>query len=154
MPADPASALLQAREAIRDTLAAYTWCGDNGDIDGFVATFAPDGVLEIKDQARYEGRAALQAGVRSGFGAPPERAAAMRAAGRLSHHVSSLRIELADLAQARAWSYYAVIGAGGLDHWGRYTDVLVPIGGRWLFKSRRVSIDGAAAGSVVFPASP
>ena len=32
-------------------------------------------------------------------------------------------------------SYFAVHTDVGLDHWGRYRDVLIPVDGRWLFAS-------------------
>lgn len=138
---------LKAREGIRDTLATYNWCGDNGDLEGFAGTMAPDGVLEIKGVGAFAGRAAVLEGARTGFGQPADKLQAIRAGGRLAHHVSSVRIELASETEARCWAYFVVFGQHGPDHWGRYTDRLVLVDGRWLFAHRRVSIDAASPGS-------
>jgi hypothetical protein len=40
-----------------------------------------------------------------------------------------------------------VVTERGPDHWGRYRDRFERLGGRWLFRHRRVTIDGRAAGS-------
>jgi ketosteroid isomerase-like protein len=138
-------------EAIRATLMQYTWCGDNGDIDSFVATFAPDALFDIKGQAVYQGIDAINRGVRNGFDNPPEHQARIRAAGRFSHHIASIRIQLVDDSHANAWAYFAVFGPKGPDHWGRYTDKLVRIDGQWKFSHRRVSTDFAVEGSVFYP---
>lgn len=140
-----------ARESIRATLMRYTWGGDNGVFDEFVGAFAEDGVLDIKIQGVFRGREAIRHGAMTGFGSSAEKLARIRAAGRFSHHLASTRIEMIDADNARSWSYFAVYGARGADHWGRYTDVLKKAGTQWLFAQRRVSIDGAVPGSVFFP---
>jgi hypothetical protein len=146
-----------AYHAVYDTLMRYTWCGDFSDADGFVANFTPEGVLEIKGDRTLVG----PDGIRTLFepdastqGAPvPNDSAQNTPSGPLRHHISSIRIEVGSPEQARAWAYFTNLGPHGLDHWGRYADVLVPEpnGDRWLFKHRRVSIDGASAVSVAFP---
>ena len=139
----------RARAEIRSTIARYTWCGDFGDVEGFVACFTEDAVLTVKDGPVFEGHEALR---RLASGAalevPPERRAA---SGPLHHHVSSVRIEVESKDRGRAWAYFLVLGRHGLDHWGRYADELVPVAGRWLLHRRRVSVDGAAPGSVHHP---
>lgn len=138
-------------EAIRNLLMRYTWCGDNGLLDDFARTFADDGVLELKSQGLFQGREAIRAGAATGFGSTPEKQASIRAAGRFSHHIASTRIELIDSENALSWSYFAVFGSAGSDHWGRYSDTVKNINGEWLFTRRRVSIDGAVPTSVFFP---
>ncbi|HKA15829.1 MAG TPA: nuclear transport factor 2 family protein [Myxococcota bacterium] len=139
----------RARAEIRNTIARYTWCGDFGDVEGFVSCFTPDAMLTVKDGAVFEGHEALARLARGeGMRAPPERAAAF---GPLHHHVSSVRIEVESKQSGHAWAYFLVLGRHGLDHWGRYADELVPVGERWLFRRRRVSVDGAAKGSVHYP---
>ncbi len=132
------------QEAIRNLLARYNWCGDNGDYEGFLDCFTEDGVLDLKGIAIYRGRDEIRVGLDSGFGAGAEHRERLRLIGRLAHHVSSVRIEMQSPAEARTWSYFAVVGASGWDHWGRYTDQLVCIEGHWLLTYRRVSIDGRA----------
>ncbi|MDB5884004.1 MAG: hypothetical protein JWR74_175 [Polaromonas sp.] len=135
-------------EAIRHTLASYTWSGDMGDEAGYVSTFAPDGVLAIKNGATYCGRKTIGEAFRTGFGASPEQLEQRRkAGGRFAHHVSSLRIEITSSKDANCWAYFAFVGPDGWDHWGRYTDRMVLAGQQWLIAHRRVSIDGHAAAS-------
>lgn len=138
-----------AREEIRSTIARYSWCGDFGDVDGFVACFTEDAVLTVKDGPVFEGHAGLRR-LASGEGT---RASAdqLAAAGPLHHHVSSVRIELESKQLGFAWAYFLVLGRHGPDHWGRYSDELVPVGDRWLLRRRRVSVDGAARASVHYP---
>jgi SnoaL-like protein len=138
----------RARTEIRNTIARYTWCGDFGDVDGFVACFTDDAVLTVKDGPVFEGPEGLRRLARGeGTRMPADRLAE---AGPLHHHVSSVRIELEGKQRGFAWAYFLVLGRHGLDHWGRYADELVPVGDRWLLHRRRVSVDGAAAGSVPF----
>ena len=139
----------RARAEILDTIARYTWCGDFGDVEGFVACFSADAVLTVKDGPVFEGHQGLRRLARGeGSRASPERLAAD---GPLHHHVSSVRIELTSRESARAWAYFLVLGRRGPDHWGRYADELVPGDGGWLLRRRRVSVDGAAPGSLPFP---
>jgi len=138
---------LAIREAVRDTIARYNHAGDRGRLEELAAQFAPDGILEIHGGDRLEGRAAIVAGLggvvrRSGDGAassglPPV----------LRHHVSSVLIHDITGERAHADSYFAVLTRGGLDHWGRYRDVLVPCEDRWLLAHRLVRTDGYAPDS-------
>ena len=52
--------ITRARAEIRNTIARYTWCGDFGDVDGFVACFTEDAVLTVKDGPVFEGHAGLR----------------------------------------------------------------------------------------------
>jgi hypothetical protein len=142
---------LLAREAIRHNLACYNWNGDFLDVDAFVSTFAEDGVLEIKGMGMWSGRAALREAVRHGFGQRDEDRKRILEAGRAAHHVSSIQIKLLDAGHATSDAYFLVLGRDGPDHWGRYRDRLVKVGEAWLFAHRRVSVDGAIAGSTFFP---
>jgi hypothetical protein len=139
----------RARVEIRNTIARYTWCGDFGDVDGFVSCFTDDAVLTVKDAGVYEGHEGLRRLARGeGMRGDPDRLAQL---GPLHHHVSSVRIEVESRRRGFAWAYFLVLGRQGPDHWGRYADELVPVGGRWLLRRRRVSVDGASAVSVPFP---
>jgi hypothetical protein len=51
--------------------------------------------------------------------------------------------------QAQVSCYFLVVTHIGLDHIGRYRDTLVPDGGSWLIKHRKVSTDWAAPNSVM-----
>lgn len=140
---------LAIREAVRETLARYNHAGDRGRVGELAEQFTPDGILEIRDGARMEGRAAIAEGlggaVRHGIesavpGGPPP---------IVRHHVSSVLIHDVTPERAEAASYFAVLTRDGLDHWGRYRDVLVPHDGRWLLSHRFVRVDARRPGSPV-----
>jgi len=135
---------LSAREAIRATIASYTYAADRGRFDDLVALFAPDAVLEVQDVggAYVQGRDAIRAfftGVNTDVvaSAPP---------GRMQHHVSSVWIDVTSASTARASSYFVVVTGAGVDHWGRYRDDLAPDGDHWLFAPRLVRTDGTIPG--------
>lgn len=139
----------RARAEILDTIARYTWCGDFGDVEGFVGCFVEDAVLTVKDGPVFEGHEGLRRLARGeGSGETAEERARR---GPLHHHLSSVRIAVESRALGRAWAYFLVLGGHGLDHWGRYADEYVPVKGRWLLRRRRVSVDGYAEGSVQRP---
>lgn len=132
-----------AREGIRDVISRYNHAGDRGDLDGLVACFAEDGVLDLAGLDALRGRDAIRrhlAGVVDDLAARTRRAL-------LRHHVSSVRIELDGADAARAASYFLVFTEVGLDHWGRYGDRLVRRGDGWLLAHRKVRVDGATPGS-------
>jgi hypothetical protein len=52
-----------------------------------------------------------------------------------------VRFEEVTPERIRTAAYFAVLTAAGLDHWGRYRDVLVPAEGRWLLAHRVVRTD-------------
>ena len=125
---------MSAREAVRHTIAYYTYAADHGRFDDVAALFAADGVLEVHGTggARAEGRDAILDFFRSVGGdvvttAPP---------GRMQHHVSSVRVDVVSATETNATSYFTVMTGAGVDHWGRYRDRLTPDGDRWLFAHR------------------
>ena len=136
---------LEARELIREAIAAYAHRVDGGRFDDLVELFAPDGVLEVEGEPPHRGRDAIRAFVtgtgrdlRVGTGAP-----------RIRHHVSNVSIELDGPDRARARCYFLAVTDRGVDHWGRYRDELGRDGDAWRFVHRRVRTDGAAPGSWV-----
>lgn len=140
---------MRARLEILDVIARYTWNGDFGDVEGFADCFTPDAVLSVKDGSSFEGREGLLRLARGeGTRMDAERLASD---GPLHHHVSTHRVELLSKRRARANAYFLVLGRRGPDHWGRYSDELRRRGGCWLIHRRRVSVDGAARGSVPYP---
>jgi SnoaL-like protein len=56
----PAAEQLRIRDAIRDLFARYAWRFDTGDVDGYVSTFQPDGVLDLPD-GQFVGHAQIRA---------------------------------------------------------------------------------------------
>lgn len=136
------SEIVENKRQIAELLARYTWTGDFGDADGFAGCFTGDGVLDVKGQATYAGRAAIAAMVRGGPHAPQGASLPETLSGPLHHHVSSVRIEIDDASHARVFAYFLAMGPHGPDHWGRYSDRVERVDGAWLFRYRRASADG------------
>ncbi len=130
---------LDAREQIRGLVAAYNALGDRGRLDGVMALFAHDAVMDIGDERTYEGVDQIRTiftGTRDSIldgGDGPR---------FLQHHTTGLHVILAGSDGATGHAYFTVMTDRGLDHWGRYQDAYRPVGDAWLFASRRVRIDG------------
>ncbi|MDM3972697.1 nuclear transport factor 2 family protein [Mycobacterium marseillense] len=141
---------LVAREQIRDTLARYNWSGDAGALDGLTQTFCPDGVLEIRGFDPLHGRSAIAeflSGVTGRVATDADVTAGVKPIVR--HNVANVLFTELAPARARVKSYFTVITHIGLDHCGRYHDILVPEDGTWLIKHRQVSTDWAAPDSAM-----
>ena len=65
------------------------------------------------------------------------------------HNVANVLFTELTPDQAHVSSYFTVVTHIGLDHFGRYRDILVPDGGTWLIKHRKVSTDWAAPNSAM-----
>jgi len=102
----------------------------------------PDGVLRFTRDDQADGRDEIERQL-------TELTLRAKDSGRskyVHHHVAALDIELTSQTEARVRSYFHVITERGLDHWGRYDDLVVSHDGRWLIKDRRVSTDGRVDG--------
>ena len=128
-----------ARESIRDLVARYNANGDAGRIAQVMALFSPDAEMYLDDGTSYSGlteiRTIFDGAVASGGEVPAY----------IRHFVATHQIDIADDRHGSGRCYYQVITAKGLDHWGRYIDEYERVGGRWLFSSRRVTLDGLVA---------
>lgn len=142
---------LSAREQIRDTLARYNWSGDAGQLDGLAETFCPDGILEIRGFEPLRGRSAIAAFL-GGVSGKISVDAGVKPIVR--HNIANVLFTEVAPGQAQVKSYFTVITHIGLDHSGRYRDVLVPDGDTWLIKHRMVSTDWAAPDSAMAGGSP
>lgn len=134
---------IAAREEIRDLVASYAHLADTGRFDALCDLFAEDGVLHGGDAPEARGREAIRRFL-TGTGASLEDATR---ATLIRHHVSNLKIDVESPDSARGVAYFFVMTELGPDHWGRYRDVYVRAGGRWLFAHRRARLDGYAPGS-------
>jgi hypothetical protein len=140
---------LVARESIRDTIAQYAYAGDRLMVEEMAAAFCEDGVLETqRDHGTWVGRAAIIERLGGGRGASSaqvraqaraERAPGERAVRR--HVITNIYFQELMPGEASVSSYFTVLAEYGLDHFGRYRDLLVPVNGRWLFKRRVVARD-------------
>ncbi|WP_370328943.1 nuclear transport factor 2 family protein [Mycolicibacterium hippocampi] len=141
---------LEVRESVRQTLADYTAATDRFDLGALGACFGAEGVLEFTGgREPLVGPEGIEAGLAAAMGRP-------QGAGRplptfVRHHVASVRFVSVAADRVETSSYFAVYTDIGLDHWGRYRDALVPVGQRWLFASRRISVDAFAEGSLMAP---
>jgi SnoaL-like domain len=142
---------LEVRESVRQTLADYTAATDRFDLGALAACFGDEGVLEFTGGAEpLTGRAEIEAGLAAALTRPlrPGRPV-RRAPTHVRHHVSSIRFGSVTRERVEVSSYFAVHTDIGLDHWGRYRDVLVPVDGRWLFAHRGIKVDAFAADSLM-----
>lgn len=145
---------LDAREQVRDLIARYTWAGDRGRFDDLVGCFADDGVLDVGDHGgRWSGRAEIARQLEAVARRVAARATATELAaakpGPVHHHVSSTLLSDVTERSMSANSYFLVITAIGVDHWGRYRDRFERTGDRWLFAERVVRVDGQHPASLM-----
>ena len=140
---------LVAREQIRDTLARYNWSGDAGRIDDLAETFCADGVLEIRGLAPLSGRSEIAAFLGGVTGNVATGANDAEVKPIVRHNVANVLFTGLTPDQAHVSSYFTVVTHIGLDHFGRYRDILVPDGDTWLIKHRKVSTDWAAPNSAM-----
>jgi hypothetical protein len=139
---------LEVRESVRQTLSDYTAATDRFDLRALAQCFEPHGVLEFSGgDEPLQGPEAIEAGLGAAMAGEPD--TARRAVSHVRHHVSSIRFGQVARDRVEVSSYFAVHTDIGLDHWGRYRDVLVPREARWLFAHRRIRVDGFATGSLM-----
>ena len=148
---------LTARERIRDTLARYNWSGDAGRLDDMAMAFDEDGELQVRGGPAHRGRPTILAFL--GGTVQDADAAARSASGPTAprrivrHNLTNTRFLELHPTQARVESYFTVLTELGLDHYGRYRDVFVPVGDEWLIQHRFVSTDWRAPSSTMAPPS-
>lgn len=134
------------RESVRQTLADYTAGTDRNNIADIAACFAPDGSLTITGREPMVGPAAIAAGLSAQVGRFAECPVPLTL---VRQHVSSVRIGRVTFDRVEVSSYFLAVTNIGVDHWGRYRDVLVPVDGRWLLASREARADGFASDSLM-----
>jgi hypothetical protein len=140
---------LATRERIRDTLGRYNWSGDALRLDELAETFCEDGELELRGSEPVRGRGAIVA-LLGGFVASPSATAQASGVQRIvRHNVTNIRFTEVSPQEARVVCYFTVFTEIGLDHYGRYRDVFVPVGGDWLIRHRFVSTDWCAPDSTM-----
>ena len=140
---------LVARESVRQTIADYTAGTDGFDLSALAACFTSEGRLDYTGgSGPLIGPSEIEDGLAEQLGTRTEDAQPSF----VRHHVSSVRFLLVQPDRIEASSYFTVLTDIGVDHWGRYRDVLVPVEHRWLFASRKIRVDGFAESSLMRPA--
>jgi hypothetical protein len=127
----------EVAEGVRATLAAYAHALDDGRTDDVVASFCPDGAIEIPGLGTHEGHDALRAAFLKWTPRRPQR-----------HLVLNTHVTGWSDGEATAISdvLLLLLGDGGwsVQLVGRYHDVLHRDGDTWRFHRRQASFEGAA----------
>ena len=130
-------------------MARYNWSGDALQLDELAQTFCEDGELELRNAKPVRGRAAI-VDLLGGAVATPNAAAKATGAKRIvRHNLSNIRFTDVRPDEALVACYFSVFTEIGLDHYGRYRDAFVPVGGDWLIHHRFVSTDWSAPDSTM-----
>lgn len=140
---------LVARERIRDTLAHYNWSGDSGRLDGLAESFCEDGELELRGSEPVCGRAAIVEMLGGVVAAPKATTPTSGVKRIVRHNVTNIRFTEVRPDEVRVACYFTVVTEIGLDHYGRYRDVFVPVGDDWLIRHRFVSTDWSSPDSTM-----
>jgi hypothetical protein len=137
-----AGSYAEDRALIEELQARYMFALDFGDVDKYLSTFTPDGVLDIGD-GEIRGHDAI----RKIIGGMPKEAAAKDApklrpaTGR--HNITNIAIRVeGNKAYGRAyWFHYNNNNpqrSGTFDSFGHYEDEMAKVKGQWLFTKRRI----------------
>jgi hypothetical protein len=112
-------------------------------------SFCEDGELELRGGVPVRGRAAIVEFLGGAVASPNAvaRESGMRRIVR--HNVTNIRFTEMTSQQARVACYFTVFTEVGLDHYGRYRDLFVPVGEHWLIQHRFVSTDWHAPDSTM-----
>ncbi len=140
---------LTAREGIRDSLARYNWSGDAMRLSELAESFCEDGELEVRGSAPVRGRGAIVEFLSGAVASPNATAEAASVKRIVRHNVTNIRFTEMTPQQARVACYFTVFTEVGLDHYGRYRDLFVPVGEEWLIRHRFVSTDWHAPESTM-----
>jgi hypothetical protein len=140
----PAASYAEDRAQIENLHARYLFAYDWHDIEGYLDTFAPDGVLDYGG-GELKGREEIRAYLLERTASRDKLAAATPASQRLSvgRHIISNHVLEVDGNKARSVAYWTHMstnrtGYGTVDFFGHYEDDLVKVNGKWLYAVRRV----------------
>lgn len=130
-----ASISLEERQAIYDMLARYVWGMDTGDIEGVVATFTPDGVVQDVTGKRWDATTGGVRGFATHFLTRPNRRGGQ-------HHVQHLFIDAAEGGGYCVTSYWVSLqwdaesDRKGIRAMGSYRDTCVKVQGQWRIQEK------------------
>lgn len=146
---------LIARELVRDRYARYNRAGDKGRLDELAACFTERGELAARDVFTAVGRRNIADTLStvSRQLVSQDSAEALPRRPIVRHFVAGLRFDSIAPERIESSAYFVVFHADAADHWGTYRDVLVLVGGEWLFERRLVVVEGWRPGASAAPAS-
>ena len=123
---------VEDRLAIDDLLMKYVWASDTGDVDAFVDTFLPDGMIGRASGERYEGHAGIRQFAEASIAPPGNR-------GRM-HFFQTISVE-PEAQGYRVFSFWQVVqmtvqSGGKMRSTGTTSDLCLRVDGRFRFKER------------------
>jgi hypothetical protein len=134
-----------ARQAIADLVARYNSYGDRGRWEQVRELFVPDAVMVVRrpgePEQRHEGLDSIMS-IFTGTAAVVESGRQPGAASFIRHLTATHVVDLVDADRATGRLYFQVLTAAGLDHWGRYSDRYLRVGGQWRFLERVATLEG------------
>lgn len=128
---------LEDRQAITETLARYVWCMDTRNIEGVVAVFTQDGVIQDITGKLWDAPAGGVRAFASHFLTLPERPVSQ-------HWMQPMIVESVGPSIYRVTSYWALLaldaatGDKTFRSFGSYRDTCVRINGAWLIQEKRI----------------
>jgi len=139
MPVDPEVRWLLDRAQIRELTARYNRCFDDGDPEGFAATFTEDGVMEVAGGFSVSGRDALaEMCRRTPYGVVH---ATVDATVEVDGDRATQDVTVLVIARPKP-DAEPEARHSHLQRTGRYSDELVRTPGGWRFARRAVVLDG------------
>jgi len=132
------------RAAVEDVMARYVWAVDSLDADGYVSVFTEDAVIDSNGTIS-RGHAEIRGIVTSLIRRRDENKAKGLPAGNLYHVISSPRITFPSPGEALHQSYWQTMRRDGSGRMitaamGRSEDRLVKRDGKWLIRSRTLTV--------------
>lgn len=133
---------MSLREEIERTIYQYAWGYDDDELEYLAGAFAPDGTLDhaIEGSTDLRGPEQIRAWM-------DEKRQVFRDAGEQPRHMlSTLEVEQLSDTEARSRCYMTMMvtrsdGTVYVHHSGRYVDMFVRVGDRWLFSERLIRVD-------------
>ncbi len=120
--------MLRDKEEIRELYARYCFFVDMGMPERFAESFCEDGVLWLSDRGSFRGREEISAHV-------------ARRVGKTFHLIHNVSIDRVEEAEAVAHAYFQLLDpeTAATVAYGTYDDLLVRVGGRWLWSRKKVN---------------
>lgn len=124
----------EVAEGVRRTIATYTQALDDGRTDDVVATFCPDGAVDLPGMGEHAGHEALRAAYERWTPRQPQRHLVLNTLVTQwdAHAATAVSDVVFLLRDAEGWSVRLV---------GRYRDTLHRTGDSWRFHRRTAQFD-------------